>query len=55
MARILTCTRSLATQIHNQGSWDARLPRCFAITEERLHRARTVAPQLVAAQERPTG
>ncbi|ORY24568.1 FAD dependent oxidoreductase-domain-containing protein [Naematelia encephala] len=40
MARILTCTRSLAKQILNPGEWDERLPKSFEITEERLERAK---------------
>lgn len=40
MAQLLTCTRSPATQILNQGEWDERLPRSFEITKEGLERAK---------------
>ncbi|KAL7411653.1 FAD dependent oxidoreductase [Mrakia frigida] len=46
MSRILSCTRSLAQQIQNQGIWDDRLPRSFEITTERFQRARGIQPML---------
>jgi hypothetical protein len=39
MARIMTCTRGLAYLLE-KGEWDARLPRVFDITQERLDRVR---------------
>jgi len=46
MSRILCCTRSLAQQIKDQGSWDERLPRSFEITTERFQRAQRIKPML---------
>lgn len=44
MSRILCCTRSLAQQLLDQGTWDDRLPRSFEITKERFERAKQIPP-----------
>jgi hypothetical protein len=50
MARILTATRGLAFQMKH-GNWDDRLPRVFAITEERLRRAQQHVPDLLRPED----
>lgn len=47
MARILTATRGLALQMKGAG-WDDRLPKAYAITEERLRVAQEQAPGLLS-------
>lgn len=50
MARILTATRGLALQMKG-GGWDDRLPKAYAITEERLHVAQEQAPDLLSPRD----
>jgi hypothetical protein len=50
MARILTATRGLALHL-KQGSWDERLPKVFAITEERLRSAQKQVPDLLGPED----
>jgi hypothetical protein len=54
MARILTATRGLALQLKH-GSWDDRLPKVFAITEERLRAAQEQVPDLLSPDDTPEG
>jgi hypothetical protein len=50
MGRIPFITRSLAATI-TTGQWDARLPRCFEITEKRLDKGQT-SPPFITDEER---
>lgn len=46
MSRIVNCTRALAHTLLTS-TWDARLPRSFELTNERLERAAREAPPLI--------
>lgn len=50
MGRIPFITRSLAATV-TKGQWDARLPRCFEITERRLDKGQT-SPPFITDEER---
>lgn len=46
MAMIINITKSIAEQMKT-GRWDERMPRCYAITSERLERAAEACGPLI--------